>query len=179
MKTTLLQADSLQISAGTIDIPWGAIIILGILILGAFSFFSLKRDLAKSEEKRRYKEYLEKVKKIQELSELKKQKIPFFKVKGVTSYELKKPGCYICKLIAEPENQYDLLAVKIEHPTLGTIGYLPRNNAHIHNLAKEKELLGAVEVGLYKETPFAKLYIDPAYFTAEDIAKMEEVIISK
>jgi|GEM_PF-3979174 len=177
---TLLQSDTLQVASevDTGGILWG-IGIIAFIILTIWSYFSLKKDIAKAEDKKRYDEYMAEVNRISELAALKNKKIPYFKIKGVTSYENKKPGCYICKILAEPENPYDQFAVKIEHPTLGIFGHLPKGNIYIHELAKKKELTAAVEMGIYRGTPYGKLYIDPAIFTAEDVANMENVIISE
>lgn len=177
--TFLLQVDTLQVTSESDGSIWLAIGIIVFFLLVIWSYFSLKKDVAKAEEKRRYEEYMAEVNRISELAALKNKKIPYFKIKGVTSYENKKPGCYICKILAEPENPYDQFAVKIEHPTLGIFGHLPKGNIYIHELAKKKELTAAVEMGIYRGTPYGKLYIDPAIFTAEDVANMENVIISE
>lgn len=177
---TLLQSDTLQVASevDTGGILWG-IGIIAFIILTIWSYFSLKKDIAKAEDKKRYDEYMEKVNRISELERLKDNKLPYFKIKGVTSYDDKRPGCYVCRIIAEPENPYDSFAVKIEHPTLGIFGHLPKGNTYIHELAKKKELTAAVEMGIYRGTPFGRLYIDPGVFTAEDIAHMEDIVIAK
>lgn len=176
---TLLQTDTLQIAAESEGSIWGILLTIGIIIWGIYSIFYFKKISKNSKEEQRLKELDAKRQQIMELANMQNKKIPFFKIKGVTSYELKKPGCYVCKIVAEPENPFDMFAVKIEHPILGTIGHLPKDNVYIHNLAKEKELYGAVEIGIYRNTPFARLYIDPAFFSATDISKMENIVLSK
>lgn len=176
---TLLQTDTLQATTESGSDFWYGIGFIAFIILVIWSYFSMKRDHAKAEEKRRHDKYMAEMDRIAKMNRLKDKKIPYFKIKGVTSYDLKKPGCYICKILAEPENPYDPCAVKIEHPTLGTIGHLPKGNFYIHELALKKELTAAVEMGYYRGTPFGKLYIDPAIFTDEDVINMEKVIITE
>lgn len=145
----------------------GAIVIYGIRVLKKYEKTQQALAQQQKEEER-----------IKELTAfLSDKEIPFFKVKGTTFYEPKKPGLYICQLVAEPENPYDPLAVKVEHPTLGTIGHLPKGNTYLHNLAKTKTLLGATQIGIHKDKPYAKFYIDPSIFSTKDIAYMEDLTV--
>lgn len=175
---TLLQIDTLQVASETNDGIY-FLIIVAIVAWLIWSVITFIKMFKKAEKSRRAQEENIKIQKIEQLDNLKDKMIPYFKIKGVTSYELKKPGCYICRIVAEPENPYDMFAVKIEHPTLGIIGHLPKDNIYIHNLAKKKDLYGAVEIGIYKKTPFARLYIDPAIFSSADIANMESLTIKE
>lgn len=175
MKTlTLLQTDSLQVAAENADFT------IDFLIIGAIIFliiFSIVRKI-----KKRQNAKIAAIKKQAEedrvnlLTELLKDKqLPYFKVKGITQYEPKKPGCYICQLVAEPENPYDKEAVKIVHPTIGMIGHISKGNGYIHKLAKEKALYGATQLGFHGGKPFGKFFIDPSVFSVEDINQMNDL----
>ena len=101
---------------------------------------------------------------------------PFFRVKGISFYEPKKPGCYICKLTPDPTNPHDPYAIRIEHPTLGMMGHIPKGNTYLFELAKKKEIYGAVEIGSWNDgEQYGKFWLDDAYFTMEDIAQLVDI----
>ena len=107
---------------------------------------------------------------------LKDKTAPFIRIKGITHYDPKCPGCYIAKLEAETSNQYDPYAVKVIHPTMGMIGHMPKGNSYLHKLALKKELYGAVEIKVWNEREqFAKFWIDEAIFTIEEIENIKDI----
>lgn len=106
------------------------------------------------------------------LEHLKDKTIPFFRVKGMTQYDVKKPGGYIVELVAETDNKYDPFAVAVVHPTLGIVGHLPKGNQFIHEKAKTTKIQGAVEIGIARNGyPYGKFWLDPAVFSLDDIAQ--------
>lgn len=173
--TFLLQTDTLQAIASSEDTSlWWLWLILACFIL----YFFLKMKVKHNEKIAKLKQQAEEDR-VNLLTELLKDKqLPYFKIKGITQYEPKKPGCYICQLVAEPENPYDKLAVKIVHPTIGMIGHISKGNEYIHNLAKEKTLLGATQLGYHGGRPYGKFFIDPSVFSVEDINQMNELCIN-
>lgn len=174
---TLLQTDTLQVvTDADSDLAIGFLVILGLIFL---FIFSIIRKIKKNHKKKlKLLEEQREQERVALLTEILKDKeLPYFKVKGITEYEPKKPGCYICQLKAEPENPYDRLAVKIEHPKLGMIGHISKGNGYIHELAKTKTLYGATLLGFHGGKPYGKFFIDPSVFTVEDISHMEDLFM--
>ena len=104
---------------------------------------------------------------------LKDKTLPFFRVKGMTHYDIKKPGGYIVELVPEENNKKDPHAVAVVHSTLGIIGHLPKGNEFVYRKAKEQKIYGAIEIGISRSGyPYGKFWLDPSIFSQEDIAQM-------
>lgn len=170
---TILQADTTTLTPedGSSWSAWKWII---ILCAALYVYLKIKK-------KNKHKLEALEAEKIKEKAALLKQlykdkSAPFFRVKGISFYEPKKPGCYICRLVAEPSNPYDCYAIKIEHPTMGMIGHIPKGNTYLFHLCQKKEIYGAVEIGVWNDgEQYAKFWIDEACFTIEDIAQLVDI----
>jgi len=51
------------------------------------------------------------------------------------------------RLIAEPNNQYDPAAVRVEHPVAGKLGYIPKDQTRIYHDANKNLLQITARIG--------------------------------
>ena len=170
---TLSQADSSDISiSGTLIGIWIAISILYVVYLGFKKIFGSKEEGTKE------KNNLTNEQRQLLIEKLKDKTIPFFRVKGMTYYDIKKPGGYIAELIPEDNNKKDPYAIAVVHSTLGMIGHLPKGNQFVYEKAKTQKIYGAVEIGIARNgSPYGKFWLDPSIFKIEDITQMVNVEI--
>lgn len=165
---TLAQTTTSDISIfGILFGFWIAISILYVIYLAFKAIFFPKKEIQLNEEERK-----------ELINFLRDKSLPFFRVKGMTFYDIKKPGGYIAELVPESNNPKDPYAVAVVHSTLGIIGHLPKGNKFVYRKAKEQKIYGAVEIGISRSGyPYGKFWLDPSIFSVEDIAQMVDLSI--
>lgn len=169
------EADTLsQTTADDGNTYWVLIAIIGLPIL-----YIIVNKLSKIANAKAEKEFKLKEEERKELINfLRDKSLPFFRVKGMTHYDIKKPGGYIAELVSESNNPKDPYAVAVIHSTLGIIGHLPKGNKFVYRKAKEQKIYGAVEIGISRSGyPYGKFWLDPSIFSVEDIAQMVDLSI--
>lgn len=109
---------------------------------------------------------------------LKDKSTPYFKIKGITFYEPKKPGCYIAELQPEKNNPHDPYAIAIIHSKVGMIGHLPKGNKYLHTKLQSQKILGIAEIKPWGEREQkGKFWLDPAYYDDGELLEMEGIMI--